>query len=214
MHPSKYRPALNAYCRLLDEAKHRLSTLDKLLSGTTGLPVGAVHESSFLQLRMLCETIALGCVIAQGDHDPTKKITKEYSADRLIEYMDRIHPEFYPRAAKQTEAGPAVYDAILLDHGYLTKEELRKLYIECGAHLHRGTLKELGSKRTYDLEYKAIRMWEEKIDTLLRYHILSMLDERTFVLFVLRNKENNDQVGYAVVESDELMSLLKTRSAS
>src|SRR5262245_38056305 len=106
MHPSKYRPALNAYCQLLDEAKHRLAALDILLAGDTELPVGAVHESSYLQLRMLCETIALGCLIAQGDHQPTRKIKNEYRAGKIIEYMKDVHPEFYPRPAKQTKSGP------------------------------------------------------------------------------------------------------------
>jgi hypothetical protein len=201
MHPSKYRPALNAYCVLLEEAKHRLVALDLLLIGKTGLPAGAVHESAYLQLRMLCETIAFGCVVAQGDHESTGKIRTEYNAEKVIEYMDRVHPEFYPRAAKQTEAGPEVYDAILVDDGYLTKEELKELYSECGVHLHRGTLKKLASKRQYDREHNVIRMWKEKIEMLLRYHIVSMLDKHTFVLFVLRNKENNNQIQCVVVES-------------
>jgi hypothetical protein len=85
MHPSKYRPALNAYCALLEEAKHRLVALDLLLSGKTGLAAGAVHESAYLQLRMLCETIALGCVIAKGDHEPTGKIRTEYRAGKIAE---------------------------------------------------------------------------------------------------------------------------------
>jgi hypothetical protein len=208
MHPSKYRPALNAYCALLEEAKHRLVALDLLLSGKTGLAAGAVHESAYLQLRMLCETIALGCVIAKGDHEPTGKIRTEYRAGKIIEYMDRIHPEFYPRAAKQTQAGPEVYDAILVDDGYLTKEDLKKLHSECGMHLHRGTIKRLASKPQYDREHKVIRMWKEKIETLLRYHIISMLDKRTVVLFVLSNKQNNDKVQCVVVESDALLNML------
>src|SRR6476620_297428 len=105
MDPSKYRPALNAYCALLEEAKHRLTALDILLGGKTGLPAGAIHESAYLQLRMLCETIALGCMIAQGDHQPTRRISTEYRAGKIIEYMDGVHPEFYPRAARQTKAG-------------------------------------------------------------------------------------------------------------
>jgi hypothetical protein len=77
-------------------------------------------------------------------------------------------------------------------------------------HLHRGPIKKLGSKRQYDREHKVIRLWKKKIETLLQYHIISMLDKQTFVLFVLRNKENNHQVQCVVVKSDALVTLLSS----
>jgi hypothetical protein len=66
MHPSKYRPALNAYCVLPEEAKHRLAALDILLSGKTGLAAGAIHESAYLQLRMLVQHKARCAIEAPG----------------------------------------------------------------------------------------------------------------------------------------------------
>ena len=74
MKPSKYREALNAYSMLMEEAKDRLSAMDIALEGKTGLSMGAIHELCFLQLRMLCELIALGCLTAHGDLE-TGKLT-------------------------------------------------------------------------------------------------------------------------------------------
>jgi hypothetical protein len=213
MKPSKYRAALNAYSMLMDEAKHRLSAMDIALGGKTGLPkgtglpTGAVHDFCFLQLRMLCELIALGCLTAHGDLE-TGKLKRAYEADKIIRRLQRLHPYFYPHAAKQTKAGPDKYDAILLEDGFLTKEELVKLYWKGGKVLHRGSFHAL-SPRTYaDTDFEEIRIWKKKIESLLRYHAIFMSDKKTMVLFVLRNKENNDQVQWVTLEMEDTMSIL------
>ena len=86
--------------------------------------MGAIHELCFLQLRMLCELIALGCLTAHGDLE-TGKLKKAYEADEIIGRLQRLHPHFYPHAARQTKQGPDRYDAILLKDGFLTKGNLR-----------------------------------------------------------------------------------------
>jgi hypothetical protein len=208
MEPAKYRPALNAYCKLLNEAKHRLAALDTLLGGKTGLSAGAIHESAYLQLRMLCELIALGCLIAHGDLTARSKLKKTYEASKIIKHLERLHPEFYPRAATQTKAGPDEFDAILRNDGFLTKKELLKLYAKSGAVLHRGSLGGLFSNRKYDADLADLKAWKDKIEVLLGYHAMFMLDDETVVLFVLRNKANNDQVQCVVLETESALALL------
>jgi hypothetical protein len=83
MKPSKYRQALDTYSWLMDEAKQRLSAVDTALAGQTGLPNGAIIEFCFLQLRMLCELIALGCLTAHGDLQ-AGKLKKSHKADQII----------------------------------------------------------------------------------------------------------------------------------
>jgi hypothetical protein len=64
-----------------------------------GLPAAIVREVRFLQLRMLCELIALACLMAHGDIpavQASKKLSKEYSADKIIGQLDALHPNFYP----------------------------------------------------------------------------------------------------------------------
>jgi hypothetical protein len=63
----EYDEAMDAYSILMLEAKHRLLAMDTALEGKTGLPRPAIREYCFLQLRMLCELIALGCLTAHGD---------------------------------------------------------------------------------------------------------------------------------------------------
>src|SRR6516162_9507585 len=131
-----YQEAMDAYSILMHEAKHRLWAMDTALGGQTGLPDGAIPELCFLQLRMLCELIALGCLTAHGDV-VTGKLKEEYKADKILSRLQQLHSDFYPYAATRTEAG------IELRKDGFTKEELTKLYWKCGDVLHRGTVETL-----------------------------------------------------------------------
>jgi hypothetical protein len=209
MDPSKYRPALDAYCTLLEEAKQRLLVMEVLLNGKTGLHGGAVHESCYLQLRMLCEVIALGCLIAQGDIEPSGKIKKAYEAGKIIRYLETLHPEFYPHAATQTKSGPDTYDAVIIGEGFLTKNELIQLYNKCGNILHRGTVRDVFGYLDWEPSHAEIRAWKAKIETLLRLHIIFMLDKQTFVLFVSSNIANNNKVNCLVGECESSTDFAK-----
>src|SRR5437660_2743674 len=116
-----YDEATTAYTVLMNEAKQRLLAMDTALEGKTGLPRPTIREFCFLQLRMLCELIALGCLTAHGDL-VTGKLREDYKADRIISRLQSLHPDFYPLAATRTEAG------IELRKDIFTKEELMKLY--------------------------------------------------------------------------------------
>ncbi len=137
MKPSKYRAALNDYSMLMEEAKYRLLAMDIVLGGGTGLPKGAIREFCFLELRMLCELIALGCLTAHGDLK-TSKLKQVYEADRIIRRLQKLHPDFFSVGATPGKAGP-----VLRKDGFLTKKDLVKLYWRCGDALHRGSFQAL-----------------------------------------------------------------------
>jgi hypothetical protein len=187
--PSRYIRALNSYSALMEEAKYRLLTIDTALEWSTGLPDGAVREYCFLQLRMLCELIALGCLTAHGDLQ-SGKLKGRYEANKIIRGLQRLHPKFYPVAATLTETGTRT--AIeLLEDGFFTKEELMKLYWKCGKVLHRGSFKALPSRRYSDTDIEEIETSKKKIEVLLSCHTIIMADNRTWVVFRLRNEEGN-----------------------
>jgi hypothetical protein len=117
---SPYEEAMDAYSILMQEAKGRLSAIDTALAGRTGLPSGTICEFCFLQLRMLCELIALGCLTAHGDL-MTGKLRGTWQADKIIRDLEELHPKFFPYAATDSET------ATELKEGVFTKEELVKL---------------------------------------------------------------------------------------
>ena len=204
--PSKYRQALDDYSELMEEAKFRLSAMDTALGGQTGLPKGAIREYCFLQLRMLCELIALACLTAHGDLE-TSKLKGAYEADRIIRRLQRLHSEFYPIGATQVQ-----YQVKLRQDGFLTKEELVRLYRKCGVVLHRGSFNAQPSLGYSDADIEEIRMWKQKIEALLSCHAIFMADERTMVLFVLRNEEG--RVQWRTLEGEQMKSLWPSRTGT
>jgi hypothetical protein len=171
--------AMDAYSKLMQEAKHRLLAMDTALGGKTGLPDGAIPEFCFLQLRMLCELIALGCLTAHGDV-VTGKLRGSYQADKIIRDLQELHPKFYPYAATEGETATE-----LKEEGF-TKEELVKLYRRCGDVLHRGTVETVWSRGYADAaDIEEIRTWKQKIEALLSHHAIFMADGDTVALFKL-----------------------------
>jgi hypothetical protein len=177
----KYEEAMDAYSKLMHEAKARLLAMDTALGGKTGLPRPTISEFCFLQLRMLCELIALGCLTAHGDLKTGKDLREAYQADKIIRDLERLHPDFYPRAATRTEETRIE----LPEDGFFTKQELMKLYWRCGDVLHRGTFQTLWVRKSGDAAFEEIRTWKRKIEALLSDHAMFMADGKTVALFRL-----------------------------
>src|SRR5258706_10461789 len=111
--------AINLYANLMDEVKVRIASLNAALVGGTGLPPPILREFCFLQLRMLCELIALGCLTAHGDIEETTKLRKQYAADRIVGELERLHPNFYPWPLREVGSK---FEGI--NEGFLTKVDL------------------------------------------------------------------------------------------
>jgi hypothetical protein len=180
--------AITTYAKLLDEAVIRLTTIEGLIDGRFEVPQPLVAELGYLQLRMLCELVALCCLIAHGDIEATQaaKLQKEYAADKLFKMLEPLHPNFYPHPVNvnRTSTGHHI-DRIT--EGFLTKAELMKLYHECGDRLHRGSLAKFRSSapRVHEADLEKLRGWLSKFVTLLRsHHVASHNNLAHFVCFL------------------------------
>ena len=74
---------LNLYANLMDEVKARIDVINWHLQGRTGLASPFIRDACWLQIRMLCQLVALGCLVANGDIAmlQSHKIGKSWSAD-------------------------------------------------------------------------------------------------------------------------------------
>lgn len=130
-----------------------------------------------LQFRMICELIALACIVAHGDVSMTRtgKFKKDYSADLIFKKLEDYHPEFFPRAVNPipTPAGPDLRPRT----DAMTKEEMIKLYHHCHDKLHRGRVKDIlrGNQRHYDYAYLAESF--TKLGWLLDNHVITLCRE-------------------------------------
>jgi hypothetical protein len=190
--------AMKVYVRILGEARFRLELLERLLQGAVPLPAISIREFSFLQLRMLCELIALGCLAAHGDIAGThaRKFTKEYSADTIVDELEKLHQMFFPVPMTQTitASGGKHFEA-QRDSGSLTRDELPTLYGRCGDVLHKGTIKKLTSLER-EADNSDVAAWTTKIHRLLSVHIIYLIDGNSYMIGYLRGKNGKAAVAF------------------
>jgi lysyl-tRNA synthetase class 1 len=201
------------YCDLMEEVKTRHSVIESVLGGKVSLPAVVASELCYLQLRMICELIALACLAAHGDIEATRKgkLFKAYNADQIIKDLGRLHPDFYPHPTRQivNEKGVPVR-VVPITSGYLTKEELLNLYAECGSELHRGSIKNITSDALEDQpDVNVIRNHIEKIVTLLNHHHLQLIDPE-FQLWVLMKGKETGRVRFAVMKKVDGANVIMT----
>jgi hypothetical protein len=183
------------YCALMEEIRQRGDIIANTLEGHNPYPAWAALEICYLQLRMMCECIALGCIAAHGDIAVAKggKITKTFAADWILNNLERLHPEFYP--VPKNVVATAIPQRFRLEpvtEEFLTKSDLLDLYHKCGDILHRGTLRTI-RKKFLPPDFSAVHTYYEKIIRLLDEHNIQLSD-RTQHFFVVMRSGSDDKV--------------------
>jgi hypothetical protein len=186
----------------MEEAKVRLNCIASALRGETGYPVPIVREFGYLQLRLLCELVALSCLTAHGDIAQLIR-GATYSADDILKRLTDLRPHFYPSAYTQAmKPGPGPKRTFTLtpkDPQPLPKEQLLALYGTCHAHLHRGRFKHLLSASTpvdRPPNLPEIASWAQRIADMLSVHRIAISDE-TGLVCILHNKDDEGKVQVA-----------------
>ena len=144
--PQNINEVMDRYLALMQEIKDRTNAIWMAASNQLSVHPRIRVELSYLQLRMVCELIALASVMAHGDLgvvlDP--KIREEDRPGALLKMLGKIHQECYPRPFKQCLDSRGEHTAKDLTDGFLTRDELPKLYGLCGNELHQGNLERIG----------------------------------------------------------------------
>src|SRR5579872_3616704 len=85
------------YANLMDEAKARFAHINLAVSGRAGFATPIIREFCYLQIRFLCELVALSCLVAHGDISALQshKIGKAYSADDILNRLTKLRPHFW-----------------------------------------------------------------------------------------------------------------------
>jgi hypothetical protein len=162
-------------------AVQRIPTSHQLITG----------ESCYLQLRMICELIALACLTARGDIQETQqnKLKEAYQADRIINALTRLHPDFYPMPSKQSPVKiNGRWEKTYLKDGFLTKQELASLYHESGGFLHCGKLADIASRKDRLPDMKRIEEHCLKVWRLLEHHEMQLIDQRYQIIALMKDK--------------------------
>ena len=194
------------YAELLEEAKARITIIENVLNGRGDFHPVVKREFCFLQLRMLCELIALGCLVAHGDITALRlhQVRKNYKADEIIKQLEKLRAYFYPVSVVQNRTGPANFQLTIKDDTQLfPKEALLELYRLTHRYVHRGSLRALMSmEESIDTKFdpNEVLSWAQRITSHLEIHVMAISDTRLLSCF-LRNAANNNNVSVGVAEA-------------
>ena len=191
------------YCAIMQEIKLRHGCVVALMERDVEIAPIFRREFCFLQFRMICELIALGCLVAHDDikATQTREIRTLWSAKEIIEKLEDLHPDFFPTpfAAK----GPSHLDVGPADA--LTKDDLLTLYGKSGGVLHRGTkAKLLSTKIPTQTNFTDIANWANRLHGLLQNHYVLMLGGQTVFICELGGGSHGEvrtQIGVAATPS-------------
>jgi len=187
--------AVRLYCDLMEEVKRRTEVIQNVTGARVQVPKIVGLELSYLQLRMMCELIALACLTVHGDVPATKakRLIKAYNADQIVKNLERLHPSFYPIPSRQVhDSNGKVVEVVKVLEPHLNKPELQLLYGECGDFLHRGNIEQIMKGRKMP-EFSRIDGWVKKITTLLNHHQIQLVDSNR-QLWVLMQASSDGRV--------------------
>lgn len=189
----------NLYCNIMMEIRGRVDIIGAVVRGVYGLPKLAAYELCYLEFRLVCELIALSSLAAHGDIPATQsgRLTKTFQADAILNMLEKLHPEFYPRPGKQVhDASGKVIRVEEIKSGFLSKKELVSLYHDTGDLLHRGKMRDYKPRTAGD--FSKIREILEKITILLNHHQIQLSDPG-YQLWVIMKSESDDRVHATVM---------------
>jgi hypothetical protein len=196
--------ALELYGGLMEEVKLRIGAIDHCTLNRSGLAPHFVKDFCYLQLRMICELIAIGCLVAHGDivEAAPKELTKHWSADRIMESLGALHPHFYPKPIRKTRT-PSGWHVEPIEYP-LSKTAFLDMYGKCGNALHRGNLRKLlKGQFPIHVNYPDITAKAQKILDLLANHMMITKAGATVILCVLHNPSDNNRAQVAIAEIPE-----------
>lgn len=162
------------YHSFMEELKVRLSAMRGMLeelSGTQSSHAFIVAESCYLQLRYVCELIALASLAIHYNVETSKKLLASYSPQKTFEELLRSNKDAFPRAINLHDKEGAFHFDFAPERD-ITAEELYRTYGACGEALHRGTLKNIiaGKPKSYNLA--DLDTWLARIANFLHQHTI------------------------------------------
>ncbi len=186
--------AAKTYCSCMEDIKERLGLIKSITKGHSPLGSdGYDGEVVCLLLRRLLEQIAFSSLVAHREiyeqlHNDARTI---WRAKRLLERLEKVHPEFFPSPVKRGESDVigVQHHFELVDDGFLTKDEFVFLYDKASDGMHTwNPFKD--AERVINFE-RSIAEWVQRIETLLEFHIVHFMDIKDVWLIQMDHPEDH-----------------------
>jgi hypothetical protein len=184
---------MGAYSQVLREIKYRIEDIDILLSDQCELYEKVREECCYLQLRMICELIAFGCLIVHKELNPNKSVMKSYEASKIMISLKKMHKKFFPQPIESEDViGGNFPEWKSKESGFFTQTDLIELWARrAGSALHRGRAASLFSNEK-PVDFDEIRQWRSKIIALLNRHTIVAKDEKILLYCIMNSRETGE----------------------
>lgn len=137
-YPKTDEDKAKVYLHCMVEIKERLRVIDTIRA--MQLPSLFVKELCYLQLRYICELIAIACLVAQGDYETQRTFREEYSPPKIFAALREHYPNFFPQPATITSTPGKHHLEANSKPGAYNEAKVTKLWHQSGDHLHRASI--------------------------------------------------------------------------
>lgn len=191
-YPSTRKERAQAYLLVMEEVRARFEVLDATL--LAALHPNLIREICYLQYRHLCELVAIGCLVAQGDFAAHRAFREDYNPNTIFKFLERIvitdPPDavvtFFPHSVTRTiKDGTHHIDLDGKPHA-ATRKQLIDLWARSGNFLHRLSTAKFFKDKEVISEWKTeLTTITEKLKALLDNHAIWILSERCMLVVTL-----------------------------
>lgn len=175
------------YASFMEEIKWRAGEIDRrfaLVKEEKQHHFDSIFEIEFcyLQLRLVCELIALASLVAHHSYGLKKDLLKEWHADQIFAELEEINEHSFPWPVHLTMDAQGNRHIADAPERAMTRSELKEIYGKCGNALHRGILKHTlaGKQRIYDPN--ELIAWVRSVRALVIEHSILFPRENRAVL--------------------------------
>lgn len=137
-YPKTDEDKAKVYLHCMVEVKERLRLVQTVRS--IEMPALFIKEVGYLQLRYICELIAIGCLVAQGDYETQRTFRDEYSPPKIFNALRNKYPHFFPQPSTVTSSENHHHLEANSKPGAYVESQVSKLWNASGDHLHRASI--------------------------------------------------------------------------
>jgi len=191
------------YATLMGEIKTRVQSIYVSLSrikADRNAPTAFTDvESCVLQIRFICELVALGALLAHEGLGLNKRLRKDWNAEAIFDALSKVNPHCFPHPVKAERDATGRLNIGSPPGLFLNRQGLQKIYSECGRLLHRGSLKQapIGFAKNYDVD--EINVWLNELKKLLSDHVVLILPEGQILLVHMFGGPTGEVVVYRAI---------------
>jgi hypothetical protein len=194
-YPKTQEERVRVYLRIMEEIKSRLHLIDVVKK--SDLPFPHAREICTLQLRHICELIAIGCLAAQGRLTGSSLIINEDNPKKILRELDKTWQHAFPQCATLIrEDGGTKINANSKPNA-LTRRETENMWANSGTFLHRLTIKKFFTPEEDKRDpWGYISTQVSKILDLLTDHVIAIPNPERMLLVSLSSPNGKAQASF------------------